>query len=367
MNAPATQIFGWLALSEPGPITRPALVNPSGQVVSLTVVARDDVRAALPTKTSIGFAGWIDVRTAINGPWRLRYDQNAQSYEADCDLFADGAQAQQFAETKRHKLARIVDLLRCPLCHSALRRTGSPLTCDSGHPYGLTPDAFDFLDDELRARIGAVATENVSAHGYDAMLDEMIAQSSGPIIDVGAGLRPMYRPDVINVEIVPYPTTDIISASEHLPFSDESIDLVISVAVLEHVRDPFAAARELQRVLRPGGRIFAAVPFLQPYHAYPNHYYNMTSEGLRNLFPDVEVESLDVPLSGGPIFALTWMLGLWRQNLPSDIAADFDAMTVAELAVAPMELIDRPFVRSLHAEANQKLAALNVLIGRKPV
>jgi SAM-dependent methyltransferase len=76
---------------------------------------------------------------------------------------------------------------------------------------------------------------------------------SGPILDVGAGnFAPTYRDDVINVEIVPYPTTDVIGASEYLPFADESFDLVISVAVLEHVRDPFAAARELQRVLKAG-------------------------------------------------------------------------------------------------------------------
>jgi hypothetical protein len=48
--------------------------------------------------------------------------------------------------------------------------------------------------------------------------------------------------------------------------------------------------------VRPGGRIFAAVPFLQPYHAYPDHYYNMTAGGLRNLFSDFDIERLDVPL-----------------------------------------------------------------------
>ena len=137
------------------------------------------------------------------------------------------------------------------------------------------------------------------------------------------------------MEIVPYPTTDVIGASEYLPFADESFDLFISVAVLEHVRDPFAAARELQRVLKPGGRIFAAVPFLQPYHAYPDHYYNMTSGGLRNLFSDLEIERLDVPQSGGPIYTLTWILQAWRAALSPETAAAFDKMRVADLAVDP--------------------------------
>ena len=193
----------------------------------------------------------------------------------------------------------------------------------------------------------------------------LIAQSAGPILDVGAGNRPTYREDVINVEIVPYPTTDVIGASEYLPFADSTFDLVISVAVLEHVRDPFAAARELQRVLKPGGRIYAAVPFLQPYHAYPDHFYNMTAGGLRNLFADLTVERLEVPASGGPVFALTWILQAWRKELSPETAAEFERMTVADLAVDPMSLLDKPFVRELSETANVQLASLNVLVGRK--
>jgi ubiquinone/menaquinone biosynthesis C-methylase UbiE len=49
---------------------------------------------------------------------------------------------------------------------------------------------------------------------------------------------------------------DTVSAdAEHLPFDDESFDLVLGHAVLHHIPDLAAALRECERVLRPGGTL----------------------------------------------------------------------------------------------------------------
>jgi ubiquinone/menaquinone biosynthesis C-methylase UbiE len=46
--------------------------------------------------------------------------------------------------------------------------------------------------------------------------------------------------------------------AEHLPYQDESFDLVAGHAFLHHLPDPPAALAEMWRVLRPGGAIFIA-------------------------------------------------------------------------------------------------------------
>lgn len=46
-----------------------------------------------------------------------------------------------------------------------------------------------------------------------------------------------------------------------LSLADGSVDLVLSSDVLEHVPDPYAAHREIARVLRPGGWHIFTVPF----------------------------------------------------------------------------------------------------------
>ena len=48
-----------------------------------------------------------------------------------------------------------------------------------------------------------------------------------------------------------------------LPFPDESFDFVLATDVIEHVDDDAAAAREIARVLAPGGMALISVPAFQ--------------------------------------------------------------------------------------------------------
>ena len=56
-----------------------------------------------------------------------------------------------------------------------------------------------------------------------------------------------------------YQITFAVAAGEELPFDDASFDVAVGKAVLHHL-DPIAGARELARILRPGGRAAFSEP-----------------------------------------------------------------------------------------------------------
>ena len=59
----------------------------------------------------------------------------------------------------------------------------------------------------------------------------------------------------------------VAASAEALPLVAESVDLVFSSFVFEHIRDRPAAAREVRRVLKPGGRVIVTVPNrMEPIH-----------------------------------------------------------------------------------------------------
>jgi SAM-dependent methyltransferase len=227
--------------------------------------------------------------------------------------------------------------------------------------------SFDCLPTELRQEYGLAETDNVSAHGYDEYALEIIKDNhDGLILDCGSGKRSDYLDNVVNFEIVPYESTDVIGLGERLPFRDDSFDAVFSLNVLEHVKDPFTCAKEIARVLKPAGKLYCVAAFLQPVHAFPDHYFNMTKGGMRLLFEKhLVIDRQSIIRSGLPIFTLTWILQRWIHALPQEAREHFMSKRVADLLASPIDYLDENFVQDLPEEMNEELASTTALFATK--
>lgn len=130
----------------------------------------------------------------------------------------------------------------------------------------------------------------------------------GLILDCGCGDRSHPDPRVISFEYSRFQCPDVFGDGHRLPFADNTFELVLSQAVFEHLEDPFVAAREIHRVLKPGGVVYVESAFMQPLHAVPYHFFNTTGWGLERLFRDFEI--VEVRPHGKFSETLEWCYGL---------------------------------------------------------
>jgi SAM-dependent methyltransferase len=144
---------------------------------------------------------------------------------------------------------------------------------------------------------------------FDKRFGDMLASvpSSGLVLDVGGGNRQMSDARYVNLDYAPYTEPDVIGDALQLPFKDGVIDLVYSSGVFEHLRDPIAAAQEIYRVTKPGGRILIGIAFMQPIHSEGQHFFNCTPWGIKELFRKFEIN--DITWEGSLSFLVQWMLG----------------------------------------------------------
>lgn len=226
-------------------------------------------------------------------------------------------------------------------------------------PHGVDAlGRLDFLSAELRASAGVVATDAESSLGYDDRYHRALERHrDGLVLDCGAGSKPYYWPNVVNLEIAPYPSTDVLGVGEWLPFRDGSFPMVISVAVLEHVRDPFTCVAELARVLEPGGELWLEASFMQPFHGYPDHYFNTTPSGVEQLLRQhFDIDRFVIGNRQGPTHSISWILGLWEAGLPETLRREFRAMRVEDL-LDPDTVAASPFAQELDENVARQIAA----------
>lgn len=110
----------------------------------------------------------------------------------------------------------------------------------------------------------------------------------GRVLEVGAGVYdhrgyfPTHELETFDAD--PDQKPDILGDAHEMPIEDATYDVVVALSVLEHVFDPYQVTREIFRILKPGGHVFAWVPFFFGVHAFPHDISRFTAEGLRICF-----------------------------------------------------------------------------------
>ncbi|MDQ8185920.1 class I SAM-dependent methyltransferase [Pelagicoccus sp. SDUM812002] len=233
--------------------------------------------------------------------------------------------------------------------------------------FTLKESYIDCSTDLLSIHKHDISSESTSSHNYPSELEELIRErQDGWVLDCGSGSRERKFKNVINFEIHPYPGVDVVGIAEELPFKNQSFELVISLAVLEHVKNPEKAAREMQRVLKPGGLIWIDVAFMQPYHGYPAHFYNMTQQGLEQLLTkEMKIIRDEVPRYGTPIWSLSWIVSKYANCLPPSTRETFLSLPISELLKSPEVLCEESFATDLDEVSRKEMAATVSILARK--
>jgi SAM-dependent methyltransferase len=72
-----------------------------------------------------------------------------------------------------------------------------------------------------------------------------------------------------------------------MAFADNTFDFACAISILEHLPTPWAAIKELHRVLKPGGKIWLSIPMTYPYHEDPKDYWRASPDGMRIWMQDL--------------------------------------------------------------------------------
>lgn len=123
--------------------------------------------------------------------------------------------------------------------------------------------------------------------------------------------------DLLNLDIdFSKPNLHLVADAHRLPFSNESFDIVFSIAVLEHVRKPWIVSDEINRILRTGGYVVLELPFLNIIHD-KHDYFRFTDKGIKSLFDEDRYEEVLAQVSaGGASFLSVFLWTYFEQFLP---------------------------------------------------
>jgi SAM-dependent methyltransferase len=259
----------------------------------------------------------------------------------------------------------LIDILACPRCRGELRRDGADLECAQGHRYEIRGGVPILFPDPPA---GAIVHESElkTYEGYFLTIRDVIDAMTPDqvVVDLGAGNRDTPNTAIVRADVVLTPFVDVVADAHRLPFKDGTVDLVHGSAFVEHLRQPWIAAEEMLRVLKPGGHIYLECNFVYPFHGYPGMYFNASLDGMRSLFASFEEEWAVIAPWQMPSFAVSALLAEYLEFFRPETPIEREF-------VDALKALDRFPIRDFDARFSQeqaaRIAAAVTFIGMKPL
>ncbi len=164
------------------------------------------------------------------------------------------------------------------------------------------------------------------------------------ILVIGAG-DTRFEGQVLYTDVAFGKNVNCIADAHDLPFENGSFDACFAVAVLEHVADPQRCVSEIQRVLKPGGYVFAETPFMQPVHMGAYDFTRFTYLGHRRLFR--WFDDVRSGIAGGPAISAAQMLRCALTSTSDGAAAKKWLRLLGVILTRPIRWLDRFTVNKL--------------------
>jgi SAM-dependent methyltransferase len=156
----------------------------------------------------------------------------------------------------------------------------------------------------------------------DAHLEWAAPLMRGVVVDLGGKRerrRGQFKPTAgdgtrwifVNLDSASAP--DLLCDVTAVPLPDATADCVLCTEVLEHLPDPRACVSEAHRLLRPGGRFIASVPFMYPVHPDPRDFHRFAPDGLRRLFDSFP--QVDILAMGGDLGTIASLIEIGARRV----------------------------------------------------
>ncbi len=198
------------------------------------------------------------------------------------------------------KISNFLHILFCPHCHGELELNTEGLFCSRcSYVVPLSEDGiplFTMPPKELRPSEKQVRAPDIGTPWRKAnwrFLSEQLERlpAEALILDVGAGrgdfAAAFQGRKVIYLEVYPYPEVDIVcDLTQVNPFRPAMIDAIVLFNVLEHIYDTHSFLAALSTLLKPGGKLLIAIPFMIKIHQEPLDFVRYTHYALERMATD---------------------------------------------------------------------------------